>query len=127
MNKYSVILLISTCFIFGGVVIDKRTNLMWQDKKIKQMNNREARLYCKKLMLNGDDDWRLPNIDELKSIVDYNFRNPAIIQIFRDIPLGYYWSSSKGSGSSFWIVDFIEGADTWHDKRKDYYVRCVRQ
>jgi hypothetical protein len=126
MRKYSFLFWISISFVFGKTLTDKRTSLVWQDEKIEKMSHQKAVLFCKDLNLNGYSDWRLPNIDELKSIVDYNFRDPAILQIFESVPLGYYWSSTKGSDSLFWIVDFVEGDDTWHHKTNKYFVRCVR-
>jgi len=96
-----------------GTVTDNCTGLMWQketadvngDDKVTVKNGPDtahlpdeiywcgAMDYCKNLSLAGHDDWRLPNVRELQSIVDYGRFNPAI-----DTVLGAfserYWSST---------------------------------
>jgi len=59
-----------------GTVTDIATGLTWMqaDNGIG-VNWGEALAYCEALTLNGMDDWRLPNIKELQSIVDYS-RSP---------------------------------------------------
>jgi hypothetical protein len=45
-------------------------NLLWQrDPRTGAMTLEEATAYCEKLSLEGHDDWRLPNIDELRSLI----------------------------------------------------------
>jgi hypothetical protein len=54
-------------------VLDQSTTLVWQQKdSFNQMNFVEALGYCENLSLAGFDDWRLPNVKELQSIVDYS-------------------------------------------------------
>ena len=55
------------------VVIDKNTGLMWQDNidaKTIRKNRKDAKQYCRDLVLAGYDDWYLPPLKQLKSIVD---------------------------------------------------------
>ncbi len=71
-----------------GTISDYATGLMWQkadDGKARDWHN--AMKYCEKLELAGYDDWHLPNIKELQSIVDYQrspstMNSPAINPIF---------------------------------------------
>ena len=113
------------------VVVDKATNLMWQDDNDAKSTTKtwkEAIIYCENLTLAGYSDWRLPNINELKSIVDYTKSNPAISSEFSNVVSYYYWSSSniKGHNDGAWNVHFDNGYDYGLRKSNSYYVRCVR-
>jgi len=112
-------------------VVDKRTGLMWQDEpKIVSLTQPKAVNYCEGLTLYGHKDWRLPTIDELKSIVDYSRPKDevAIKTEFKHTQSSGYLTSSKVvDSSSFWVVYFANGTDFWTTDSASYYVRCVRQ
>jgi len=75
----------------------------------------------------GYNDWRLPNANELESIVERRCFNPAInAAIFPNTPGNFYWSSSPYAGnSSFaWGVFFRDGGV--FANVKDIDVRRVR-
>lgn len=59
-----------------GTITDSATNLMWQkgDSNVG-MNWQEANDHCEVELTAGLDDWRLPHVKELQSIVDYT-RSP---------------------------------------------------
>jgi len=89
-----------------GTVTDNATGLMWaQDDSQKAMNWEEALAYAENSTYGGYDDWRLPNIKELQSIVDYSGSFPALdTSVFniteivneagnKDYP--YFWSSTS--------------------------------
>ena len=73
-------------------------------------------------------DWRLPNVKELVSIVDYSRYNPSInMAYFPNTKISYYWSSTTiGSNSRAWFVYFSNGYMVDYDKTDEEYVRCVR-
>jgi len=78
----------------------------------------------------GFTDWYLPNVDELRSIVDNGRVSPAIDPTaFPATPSSYFWSSSSyaGSASYAWAVDFSSGYVSNDAKTSTYYVRCVRR
>ena len=115
----------------GDIVTDNVTGLEWQDNsdaKDKELKWREAIDYCEALNLGGYSDWRLPNINELKSIVDRDRYNPAIVSKFTNISSNYYWSSSthKYDLSNAWRVNFKYGSVSNLTKDYSHYVRCVR-
>lgn len=56
-----------------GTITDLATGLMWQqDDSQSGLNWRQALDYAEELELAGYDDWRLPNVKELQSLVDYS-------------------------------------------------------
>lgn len=62
-----------------GTVKDNATGLMWaQEDSQKAMNWDEALSYAEQSQYAGYNDWRLPNIKELQSIVDYSENYPLI-------------------------------------------------
>jgi len=78
-----------------GTVSDLATGLMWQkiDDGVRR-NWREALAYAENLKLAGYDDWHLPDVKELHSIVDYS-KIPAIAPPLRvSDPDGWYWTST---------------------------------
>lgn len=68
----------------NGTILDKATGLMWmKDDSGKGMTWQEALEYAENYSYGGYDDWRLPSVKELQSIVDYdrspNFTSSAAI------------------------------------------------
>ena len=56
-----------------GTVTDRATGLMWMKVDSgKTMNWEQSLEYAEGLEYAGHDDWRLPNVKELQSIVDYS-------------------------------------------------------
>ncbi len=113
------------------LVIDKTTGLMWQDNidtKTIRKNRKDAKQYCRRLFFAGYDDWYLPRVKELKSIVDETRFNPAIRKGFKNIIPSHYWTSSPNLSDIVIAinVDFKSG-QTYNNTRKGKaYVRCVR-
>ena len=117
----------------GNIVTDSATDLQWQDNEALFMDWTTAKGYCETLSLGGHDDWRLPNIVELASLVDEHRWDPAINEIFEFKEADNYWSSTKGLTEVLyahyaWIVHFEHGYRNGHDKSQgvNAYVRCVR-
>ncbi len=89
-----------------GTITDTYTGLMWQtntadldeDGVVNLANEdvttwRQALLYCDELTFAEHDDWRLPNVRELYSLVDHGLLSPPIHPVFGAAP-GIYWSST---------------------------------
>jgi len=114
------------------LVVNNTTGMMWQDnidaKTIKK-NRKDARQHCKDLVFAGYDDWYLPKIKQLESIVDHKNRNPAIRAEFKNVESFHYWSSSPSLRANIinvLNVDFKSGHTYRNNRKGRCYVRCVR-
>jgi Protein of unknown function (DUF1566)/EF hand len=61
-----------------GTITDRNTSLMWQRKIGGKMPWKDAGPGAKKLKLGGHDDWRLPTIKELYSLIDFRGRTGSM-------------------------------------------------
>jgi hypothetical protein len=89
----------------------------------------------------GKRDWRVPNIKELQSIINYQNVNPAVSAAFNNncvagatvlsgscTAASFYWSSTSFAGFPrfAWGVDFGDGFVVADDKNFFDHVRAVR-
>ena len=122
----------------NGTIVDQATALQWQQSDDGLTRNWvEALEYCETLILGGYEDWRLPNIKELQSIVDYN-RSPdftssaaidpifdvtSIYEIDGSLDYPYYWSGTtldeeEDDSTAMYIAfgeAFGKNGPTWWD------------
>ena len=115
----------------GEIVTDNITKLQWQDNeeaKTVEKTWEDAKSYCSALSLGGKSDWRLPNIEELFTLIVERKYNFAIDTIFVNVISNDYWSSTTDvSDSSYaWNVGFLYGYDGLYGKSYFSFVRCVR-
>ena len=116
----------------NDIVLDTTTNLTWEDRGETSSSTYtwvDAIDYCKNLTHGGLNDWRLPNINELETIIDDKKYNPAIKDIFVNTASFNYWSSTTyaGNASYAWYVYFSYGSTYYYNnKTSSRYVRCVR-
>ena len=122
-----------------GTVTHKRTGLTWQRCSVGQTwtgssCSGTAKHYTHEqgvtLTSNfaGYNDWRVPNQNELLSIVEYGTYNPAInLTLFPNTHSDHFLSSSPYRHSQ-WIVDFSNGQGGFYDDTYDSNnsVRLVR-
>ncbi|MFC1795733.1 DUF1566 domain-containing protein [Pseudomonadota bacterium] len=77
----------------------------------------------------GYDDWRLPNIKELSSIIERSCYDPAInLSVFPNGPSSSVWSGSPYADDTndAWGVLFNGGYDVLRLRTDSYSVRLVR-
>ncbi len=115
----------------NGTVTDMVTGLMFQATEALPMTWQEALAYCSQLTLAGYSDWRLPNIRELMSLVDFDAGVPIFLDrtFFPGARPGPYWSSTTYQKAPYmaWAVDFSTGMPYRGGfKERRLYVRAVR-
>jgi len=114
------------------IVKDPKTNLMWEDTphvKETKITQPRAKVYCSELKAGGFEDWRLPTIQELLTIIDYSRISPALLKEFSYVDdESFYWTQTTVADESdaFWGVNFKRGASSKASEYYDRYVRCVR-
>ena len=117
----------------SDVLIDNKTGLMWQDNsaaKYKMKDWQGALAFCEELHLAGHDDWRLPTVKELETVIDMSEGNPAVKNSFKNVgSSGYYWSSTEDESdkASARMMNFKRAYDYINYKTYKRYVRCVRK
>lgn len=122
-----------------GTVTDQTNRLVWQKCSRGQTNNSTcsgaatfanwatALAYCQNLTLAGKT-WRLPNVNELRSIVDYTTASTLINAAYYPATVaGPYWTSTTHAQTTAnaWRVDFSTGLSVGFAKSNNLYVRCV--
>ncbi len=114
-----------------GTITDRNTGLMWQKVHASSVNWKDALSHCENMNLAGYPDWRLPNREELRSVVDYSKYDPAIdTDFFPGTESSGYWSSTTCVSKTprAWLIDFSDGKDDGSsgDKSGGFHVRAVR-
>ena len=112
-----------------GTVLDKTTGLMWQQATVEADRWEGAIARCEDLVLAGRDDWRLPNRNELQSLIDYDKHDLSISEsIFPDTLPVYYWTSTTytPAPSRSWVVSFQSGYVHFSNKSRKHTFRAVR-
>ncbi len=115
-------------------VTDNLTGLMWAKNANLPMTHitwQEALDYANNLTFKGYDNWRLPTVKELLSLIDYSTYDPALPtgHPFINVQSYYYWSSTtRATGSDYaWIVHMWDGNVSSSSKSYGfYYVWPVR-
>jgi hypothetical protein len=99
----------------------------------------EALVFARDLTLDGSDDWRVPNMHELLSLVHYGRTRPALDPVFDftpedseiDVrPDDSYWSSTTvnhaGLRTQAWSVEFLHGGHDFVEKSQHLAIRVLR-
>jgi len=117
----------------NGTVTDNLTGLIWTkdaQQILGQINWQAALDACNDLDYAGYDDWRLPNGNELNSLIDRGYYNPALPfgHPFTNVVSSYYWSSTTSAGytDDAWGVSMYDGSVYYDVKTGYHYVWPVR-
>jgi len=113
---------------------DKNTGLIWEkeheDITYKWDDINQASDKLNEENFGGFNDWRVPTINELKTILLKDKEKGKYIKnglkdSTRD---GYYWSATTHANNieNAWYVYFDKGYGNGNNKANSYYVRCVR-
>jgi hypothetical protein len=113
-----------------GTVEDLITGLVWQSTPWPDtLSWEEALAFAEDLAMGTHEDWRLPNIKELRSLSNEGFVNPSVDPLFfPGIGVKKYWSSTSlpNQVSRAWFLDTRFGISTHDLKSKQLNVLCVR-
>lgn len=120
---------------FWDAVEDKNTNLIWQNKSssdIKEMLQWSSAIdACDDLVAANITNWRLPNKNELKSIIDYYRHSPVMDTTF--FPSVYdannLWTSTtvQDDADQAWYLDSKTGYVYFEEKQQSYGFICVAE
>ncbi len=119
----------------NGTVTDNLTGLMWVKAPHAPTDNNytknwaTALTYCNGLDYATHTDWRLPNVSELYSLIDFGQSGPALPSVnpFTGIQASYWSSSTRAAVTTVaWQVMVWEGVVNVGTKTNLYYVWPVR-
>ena len=138
-----------------GVTVEKVGSLYWSEVAPKKMNYNEANNYCRRLNEGGISGWRLPTIDELRTVIQNcngtvpggacrvsevngclasnclsnscqcGASSTGKYSVLGDAAI-YLWSSSFKSNDRVYLVDFSRGGINSQYVGNSYNVRCVK-
>ena len=118
-----------------GIIHDMNTTYTWDAAFAVKVAGLNSANFA------GHNDWRLPNVNELQSIVNYGNVGPAVSPAFNTscsagctvttcscTEADGYWSSSTYQNLPLeaWLVYFTGGGVFVTDKTFNVYVRAVR-
>ena len=155
LKRFFIFLILFTSFMYAemvrdnntNIVEDKSTGLMWQDNSEVVGFQTNARSWigaiyrCGTLPLGGYNDWRLPNYNELLSIMDFNrpAGEPLINKAFVNVAtkaqeddrlVRFYWTSTTfvPNDNSAWVIYFFnyDNKEFTSKKTLNGHYRCVR-
>ncbi len=112
----------------NGTVTDSRTALMFAQSAFTDLAWDEAIVFAEASTHAGYDDWRLPNVKELRSIADDAYTGPSVdATYFGFVSPGFYWSSTtETNNGSGWVASFDDGRVGYEAKTLEYGVMLVR-
>ncbi len=93
----------------NGTVTDQASKLTWQQKDDGRTRDWKSALqYCQDLKLGGSENWRLPSVKELQSIVDYSRKYPALDTRFLKLSdnKAWFWSSTT-HGDNIHMANYV--------------------
>jgi len=113
-----------------GTITDHATGLIWQQSgSPNYIYLKDVPAYIEKLnreKFAGYSDWRLPTVDELKSLITENKQsNDLYINSIFDKTQRWCWTSDNRASGGAWLVFFDFGDVNWYDDGGSY-VRAVR-
>lgn len=114
-------------------VYDPTTGLMWQRSPSGYLDWQAALDYCRNLDQVGFDDWRLPNVKELSTLLHPNSANPVLDdEVFPGIRTNQvFWSSTTYNdpvrrNNAYTVALGDDGTVNKATKASSFPILCVR-
>jgi hypothetical protein len=119
-----------TVVLDGAAVRDNRTGLLWEREPDAVHDVWSASLArCRAKTVGGRTGWRAPAVEELKTLVDPEERDPALPKghPFANIRSAVYWSATPSDTDDIvaWHVSFFSGEAVTDQKSQTRRVWCV--
>lgn len=112
-----------------GSVTDQVTGLRWlQSSSENEYSYADAEDYCSAMTQDGGG-WRIPNVYEYYSILNFAQSNPALDHAVFSSLSGYYWTATPMADSTLhvWTIREPYADDAIYSSVSgDNYVRCVK-
>lgn len=109
-------------------ILDSKTGLVWRlDHEPGSYTFEEAKSLASRVAKDSGQLWRIPTVDELKSLAECRRRDLALS--FPSAPNQAFWSSSQyfGFTEDAWHVIFSDGVVGYGFLTNDCLVRLVRE
>lgn len=115
----------------NGTIEDRATGLVWQRGGSRYpVTWDDAHDYVDRLNTEkfaGKTDWRLPSVDELKTLLRPMPKGPELcVEPVFDVRQKWLWSCDRRSHVAAWYVSLDLGFVAWQDFTGYYYARAVR-
>jgi hypothetical protein len=114
----------------GEGVLDSSTRLVWEREPSPFHGTwMEAGPYCAEKRIGGASGWRVPTVDELKSLIEPEQHDPALPRghPFQNIKSAIYWTATPSERDDIvaWHVSFLSGEAATDQKSQTRRVWCV--
>lgn len=117
--------------VTGDVVHDASSCLDWMKTTQDNVNYAAAETFCGEATTGGFDDWRIPSVDELASIIThcgkYPPEGPVDTQVFDIKGDGYWTQTPAGEPNKVCAIGMANAGGYYHyGTAGPQVVRCVR-
>lgn len=119
-----------TLVLNGAAVKDSRTGLIWEQEPDREHDVwSRSNERCTSKTVGGQQGWRGPTIDELKTLIDLSQHDPALPvgHPFSNIKSEIYWTSTPHPTDDIvaWQVSFFSGEPVTDQKSGTRRMWCV--
>ena len=126
-----------TCVLGDAAVLDNETGLVWDEVPDGQRTWAAASDYCYSTNIAGKAGWRLPTVEELRSLVDPTAPAPPKLPVGHPFSaddiiatsIDFYWTAttSNASTANAYVLTFFSGnVNGTKAKSESHYTWCVR-